>query len=105
MKTSSDIEALQGQAKRSFNLLTFYFQQNQLITARPVQSDKGEALMKKMGWHPGEGLGKFKQGPSAPFEISLKTDRKGLSLKFEYYDFYKNFIVDYMLVQHSFVHY
>lgn len=33
--------------------------------------------MKKMGWQPGEGLGKYKQGPSAPCEISMKTDRKG----------------------------
>lgn len=39
--------------------------------------------MKKMGWQPGEGLGKFKQGPATPFEISLKTDRKGLWLQFD----------------------
>ena len=51
--------------------------QNQFIVAKPVTSDKGEALMKKMGWQPGEGLGKYKQGPAAPCEISMKTDRKG----------------------------
>ncbi|XKL63954.1 hypothetical protein PGB90_006318 [Kerria lacca] len=52
---------------------------SQFTVSKPVYSDRGEALMKKMGWQPGEGLGKYKQGPSTPCEINMKTDRKGLA--------------------------
>ncbi|KTG47748.1 hypothetical protein cypCar_00009347, partial [Cyprinus carpio] len=38
----------------------------------------GGVLMRKMGWHSGEGLGKHREGTVEPIIIDFKTDRKGL---------------------------
>ncbi|XP_013421780.1 protein SON-like [Lingula anatina] len=35
-------------------------------------------LLRKMGWKPGEGLGKNNEGPSEPLMLDVKMDRKGL---------------------------
>ncbi|XP_022256948.1 protein SON-like [Limulus polyphemus] len=35
-------------------------------------------LLKKMGWNPGEGLGKNKEGSLEPLLLNVKTDKKGL---------------------------
>lgn len=37
-----------------------------------------ERLMKKQGWHEGQGLGKSQQGISAPIKASMKFDSAGV---------------------------
>lgn len=51
---------------------------NQLIDTQPVQSGMGMHLLKKMGWNPGEGLGKEKTGSLEPLLLELKLDKRGL---------------------------
>ncbi|XP_042603795.1 protein SON-like isoform X2 [Cyprinus carpio] len=51
--------------------------QDQFLRAAPVSGGMGE-LMRKMGWHSGEGLGKHREGTVEPIIIDFKTDRKGL---------------------------
>jgi len=36
------------------------------------------ALLQKMGWRPGEGLGKNKEGALEPLQLEVKLDKKGL---------------------------
>lgn len=38
----------------------------------------GMHLLQKMGWRPGEGLGKDKTGSLQPLLLEVKNDRKGL---------------------------
>jgi hypothetical protein len=38
----------------------------------------GEHLLKKMGWAPGQGLGRNMDGPIEPLTLDVKADRKGL---------------------------
>ncbi|XP_047738408.1 protein SON isoform X3 [Hyalella azteca] len=49
----------------------------QLITAKPVSSAFGMRMLQKMGWNPGEGLGKNKEGSTTPLLLEVKTDKKG----------------------------
>ena len=35
-------------------------------------------LLQKMGWQPGEGLGRNKEGTLEPLALDIKTDKKGL---------------------------
>jgi protein SON len=51
---------------------------NQLIDTAPVNSGMGMHLLKKMGWTPGEGLGKEKNGSLTPLLLELKLDKRGL---------------------------
>lgn len=51
---------------------------DQLQTATPVRSGMGMTLLQKMGWKPGEGLGKNKEGCQEPLQLEVKMDRKGL---------------------------
>ncbi|GMT27994.1 hypothetical protein PFISCL1PPCAC_19291, partial [Pristionchus fissidentatus] len=44
----------------------------------PVVGGVGATLMKKMGWTPGEGLGRERQGDTQPLVLDVKSDRKGL---------------------------
>ncbi|GMR53290.1 hypothetical protein PMAYCL1PPCAC_23485 [Pristionchus mayeri] len=44
----------------------------------PVVSGVGMKLMQKMGWNPGEGLGRENQGDTLPLVLDVKSDRKGL---------------------------
>lgn len=43
----------------------------------------GMHLLRKMGWTPGEGLGKNKEGALEPLLPSIKTDKKGLVSELE----------------------
>lgn len=36
-------------------------------------------LLRKMGWNPGEGLGKNKEGVTEPLVLDIKMDKKGLT--------------------------
>nr|CAD7458667.1 unnamed protein product [Timema tahoe] len=38
----------------------------------------GMTLLQKMGWRPGEGLGKNKEGSLIPLQLEVKMDKKGL---------------------------
>ena len=52
--------------------------QNQLKTSAPVSGGVGELLLKKMGWKPGQGLGKNQDGSLTPLLLDVKMDKKGL---------------------------
>lgn len=42
-----------------------------------MSSGVGLKLMQKMGWTPGEGLGKCRDGPLEPLSLEVKSDRRG----------------------------
>lgn len=52
--------------------------QNQLRRAAAVESKVGLHLLMKMGWQPGEGLGRGRCGALEPLVLDIKSDRKGL---------------------------
>lgn len=54
------------------------FFQDQLIATTPVSGGMGMHLLQKMGWKPGEGLGKEKNGSLQPLLLEVKLDKKGL---------------------------
>lgn len=49
------------------------------------------SLLQKMGWKPGEALGKEKTGSLEPLLLEVKLDRKGLIAPEEVCDFAWNF--------------
>ncbi|CAG9827060.1 unnamed protein product [Diabrotica balteata] len=51
---------------------------DQLQTAAPVSGGMGMHLLQKMGWKPGEGLGKDRTGTLEPLLLEVKLDKKGL---------------------------
>ncbi|CAH0552524.1 unnamed protein product [Brassicogethes aeneus] len=51
---------------------------DQLQTAAPLSGGMGMHLLQKMGWKPGEGLGKEKTGTLEPLLLQVKLDKKGL---------------------------
>ncbi|XP_077256375.1 uncharacterized protein LOC143894144 [Temnothorax americanus] len=51
---------------------------DQLLSAQPLSGGMGMALLQKMGWRPGEGLGKNKEGALEPLQLEVKLDKKGL---------------------------
>ncbi|KAK3098793.1 hypothetical protein FSP39_023165 [Pinctada imbricata] len=52
---------------------------DQFVRAAPLKSGIGMALLQKMGWKEGEGLGKNNEGSLEPLSLDFKTDRKGLT--------------------------
>ncbi|KAF6212382.1 hypothetical protein GE061_012904 [Apolygus lucorum] len=50
---------------------------DQLISATPVSGGMGMSLLQKMGWKPGEGLGKNHEGTLEPLRLPVKMDKKG----------------------------
>lgn len=56
---------------------TPWAKKDQLITTNPV-SGMGMHLLQKMGWRPGEGLGKDKSGSLQPLLLEVKLDKRGL---------------------------
>mmetsp|Transcript_21731 Transcript_21731/g.65950 ORF Transcript_21731/g.65950 Transcript_21731/m.65950 type:complete len:520 (-) Transcript_21731:345-1904(-) len=51
----------------------------------PVESGRGFALLEKMGWKKGEGLGRSKTGTTLPVAAMVKTDMGGLASSEEKY--------------------
>lgn len=51
--------------------------QDQFVRAAPLQSGIGMALLQKMGWKQGTGLGKNNEGSIEPLALDFKTDRRG----------------------------
>lgn len=58
--------------------------QDQFRNAPPVQGGIGMHLLQKMGWKPGDGLGKDNEGNKEPLMLDIKTDRKGLSTSLDH---------------------
>ena len=48
---------------------------------RPVDSGRGLALLEKMGWRKGQGLGRSAQGTTLPVEAAIKSDMGGLRVE------------------------
>lgn len=53
----------------------------------------GMHLLQKMGWKPGEGLGKEKNGSLQPLLLEVKLDKKGLVSEEEVNNFLSNFLM------------
>ncbi|XP_045618334.2 NK-tumor recognition protein isoform X5 [Procambarus clarkii] len=49
----------------------------QLKEAAPIKPQFGLKMLQKMGWSPGEGLGKNKEGTIEPLLLDVKMDKKG----------------------------
>lgn len=52
---------------------------------RPVESGRGLALLEKMGWKKGQGLGREGTGTTVPVEAAIKVDQGGLKSDEERY--------------------
>ncbi|XP_071136451.1 protein Son-like isoform X2 [Mytilus edulis] len=57
---------------------------DQFHRAAPVKGGIGMALLQKMGWQQGTGLGKNNEGGLEPLALDFKMDRKGLQSQDEY---------------------
>lgn len=51
---------------------------DQLTSTQPMTGGMGMQLLKKMGWKPGEGLGREKSGSLQPLLLDVKLDKRGL---------------------------
>lgn len=51
---------------------------DQLTSSKPVTGGMGMHLLQKMGWKPGEGLGREKNGSLQPLLLHVKLDKRGL---------------------------
>ncbi|XP_023941230.2 protein Son isoform X2 [Bicyclus anynana] len=56
---------------------------DQLVRAAPVEGGMGMHLLQKMGWTPGQGLGKEGTGTLQPLLLEVKLDTRGLTSKEE----------------------
>lgn len=55
-----------------------WVRKDQLTSTKPVTGGMGMALLQKMGWKPGEGLGRCKTGSLQPLLLDVKLDKRGL---------------------------
>ncbi|CAL2029408.1 unnamed protein product [Caenorhabditis brenneri] len=55
-----------------------WVKKDQFRNAAPANTGLGRQLLEKMGWRPGEGLGKDATGNLEPLVLDVKSDRKGL---------------------------
>ncbi|XP_001952647.1 protein SON isoform X1 [Acyrthosiphon pisum] len=55
-----------------------WVKKDQLKNSAPVNSGIGIHLLQKMGWKPGEGLGKNQSGSLEPLLLDVKMDKRGL---------------------------
>ncbi|XP_017103791.2 protein Son [Drosophila bipectinata] len=55
-----------------------WVRKDQLTSTKPVTGGMGMALLQKMGWKPGEGLGRTKTGSLQPLLLDVKLDKRGL---------------------------
>lgn len=73
---STDVRVLSAKELAAGNQA--WARKHQLIETKPVTSGMGMHLLKKMGWTPGEGLGKESNGSLQPLLLELKLDKRGL---------------------------
>ncbi|CAN7981974.1 unnamed protein product, partial [Ixodes pacificus] len=71
------LHLIRSEQEHSVNWLLWFRAQDQFVRAAPVCEGIGMHLLRKMGWAPGEGLGKNKEGCLEPLLPSIKTDKKG----------------------------
>lgn len=81
---STDVKVLS--AKELSSGFQAWARKNQLIDTQPVNSGMGMHLLQKMGWKPGEGLGREKNGALQPLLLELKLDKRGLETNDEVSD-------------------
>ncbi|XP_017117531.1 protein Son [Drosophila elegans] len=55
-----------------------WVRRDQMTSTKPVTGGMGMALLQKMGWKPGEGLGRCKTGSLQPLLLDVKLDKRGL---------------------------
>uniref|UniRef100_A0A1I7TK83 Protein SON n=1 Tax=Caenorhabditis tropicalis TaxID=1561998 RepID=A0A1I7TK83_9PELO len=55
-----------------------WVKKDQFRNAAPATTGIGRMMLEKMGWRPGEGLGKDATGNVEPLVLDVKSDRKGL---------------------------
>ncbi|CAI2303569.1 unnamed protein product [Caenorhabditis sp. 36 PRJEB53466] len=55
-----------------------WVRRDQFKNAAPATGGIGKLMMERMGWRPGEGLGKDATGAVEPLVLDVKNDRKGL---------------------------
>ena len=65
------------------NGLQAWARKDQFSNAAPLAGGVGMKLLQKMGWQPGEGLGRNKEGSLEPLSLNIKMDKKGLVSKDE----------------------
>lgn len=53
------------------------------MSATPVSEGRGMQLLMKMGWKPGQGIGKNNDGQLEPLTLDVKQDRRGKPLILE----------------------
>lgn len=82
MKSWANAKALEPKFLTSHELASgpqAWARKDQLRSAKAVSGGMGMHLLQKMGWTPGEGLGKNRDGSTDPLSLDVKTDKKGLS--------------------------
>lgn len=82
MKEWAEAKALEPKFLTPSELLTgpqAWAKKDQLKTATALQGGMGMHLLQRMGWSPGEGLGKYKEGGTEPLALDIKMDKKGLA--------------------------
>lgn len=55
----------------------FIISQDTFLKAGPVKGGIGKALLCKMGWREGTGLGRHEEGSLEPLLLDFKVDRRG----------------------------
>ncbi|UMM12720.1 hypothetical protein L5515_001357 [Caenorhabditis briggsae] len=60
-----------------------WVKKDQFRNAAPATTGIGRMMLEKMGWRPGEGLGKGATGNVEPLVLDVKSDRKGLMAEVE----------------------
>ncbi|CAO4361540.1 unnamed protein product [Caenorhabditis nigoni] len=60
-----------------------WVKKDQFRNAAPATTGIGRMMLEKMGWRPGEGLGKDATGNVEPLVLDVKSDRKGLMAEVE----------------------
>ncbi|XP_017074146.2 protein Son [Drosophila eugracilis] len=55
-----------------------WVRKDQMTSTKPVTGGMGMTLLQKMGWKPGEGLGRCKTGSLQPLLLDVKLDKRGL---------------------------
>jgi len=82
MREWAEAKALEPKFLTPAELLTgpqAWVKKDQLKTAAALQGGMGMHLLQRMGWSPGEGLGKNKEGTTEPLALDIKMDKKGLT--------------------------
>ncbi|XP_055590718.1 uncharacterized protein LOC129742806, partial [Uranotaenia lowii] len=67
--------------KKSYDRMTPWVKQDSLKTPAPLCDGKGLNMLQRMGWNPGQGLGKKLNGSLEPLLPNIKMDKKGFDVQ------------------------